>query len=110
MGGIYVVKLSTIMQAWNSTQILPWSNSHTALFILVINSLLCLVTQLESHCHSDGLVSTSAFYYIYIPQWAWSYTENGEIAFMETMPHALPKHFLDAKLGSKSHVYCVSTQ
>lgn len=37
-------------------------------------------------------------------------TEKGEIAFMETMPHALPKHFLDAKLGSKWHVYCASTQ
>lgn len=37
-------------------------------------------------------------------------TEKGEIAFMETMPHAFPKHFIDVKLSSKLYVYCASTQ
>lgn len=37
-------------------------------------------------------------------------TEKGEIAFMETMPYAFPKHFIDVKLGSKLHIYCVSAQ
>lgn len=47
---------------------------------------------------------------VFTPHNSLGLTEKGKIAFMKTMPHASPKHFVDGKLGSKLHVYCASTQ